>query len=142
MASATLWNRWRQHDTSGELVDDNEQTSRTLKKRTVRASRSRTRTQSVETVQSLPSSEDLVGRSQAQQVSNQDKANKKSNHAPDLLQWLETHCPGDCLPKILAFCGPQQTAALSRTNKHWNEVIRAESTWRVLCEELYKVRFC
>ena len=59
---------------------------------------------------------------------------------PNILEWLENDCPVDVLPVVLAFCGPQQTAALSRTNQHWNEVIRKEGTWRVLCEELYKVR--
>jgi hypothetical protein len=55
------------------------------------------------------------------------------------LDWLEKECPSDVVPKILAFCGPQQVASLSITNKHWNSVIRQEKTWRVMCEELYKV---
>lgn len=59
---------------------------------------------------------------------------------PNILEWLESKCPGDVLPVVLAFCGPQQTAALSKTNKHWNALVRREGTWRVLCEELYKVR--
>ena len=56
------------------------------------------------------------------------------------LEWLEKECPNDIVPKILAFCGPQKVAALSKTNKHWNAVVRHEQTWRVMCEELYKVR--
>lgn len=57
----------------------------------------------------------------------------------NILQWLETCCPQDVLPKVLAFCGPQKTAALAKTNRHWRSIVRAEGTWRVLCEELYKV---
>jgi hypothetical protein len=44
------------------------------------------------------------------------------------------------LPRILAFAGPQMTAAIGRTNRFWHGVIVKESTWRTLCEELYKVR--
>jgi len=59
------------------------------------------------------------------------------------MEWLQTDCPADCLPKILAYCGPQQTAVLSRTNRHFHRVVcgtdKREATWRVLCEELYKV---
>ena len=155
--ATTFWNRWHHNDTttttsSGgehEHGDDNEP-RRTLKhhqkKTSSRAARSRTRTQSVETVQSLPSREDWVSRKEEQAPPQERDLNQvelnSGNHEQNLMQWLETKCPGDCLPKVLAFCGPQQTAALSRTNKHWNEVIRAESTWRVLCEELYKVRVC
>lgn len=54
------------------------------------------------------------------------------------LEWLEKECPDDVVPKVLAFCGPQQVAALSKTNKHWNKVAHEEKTWRVMCEEMYK----
>jgi hypothetical protein len=57
-----------------------------------------------------------------------------------VFDWLENECPSDIVPKILAFCGPQQVSALSKTNRHWNTVVRQEQTWRVMCEELYKVR--
>lgn len=57
----------------------------------------------------------------------------------NVLSWLERDCPGDLVPRILAFAGPQTTAALSRTCRFWKEVIDMESTWRTLCEELYKV---
>ena len=57
-----------------------------------------------------------------------------------LMQFLQEDCPEQVLPKILACCGPQQIAALNQTNKHWHSIIRKEATWKVLCEELYKVR--
>jgi hypothetical protein len=57
-----------------------------------------------------------------------------------LMHFLIDVCPEDCLPKILAFCGPQRTAALARVNRVWRDVISEEWTWRVLCEDLYKVR--
>lgn len=56
-----------------------------------------------------------------------------------LLQWMERECPQDVVPKILAFCGPQTTAALFQCNRFWHQLISSERTWRVLCEELYKV---
>jgi len=59
---------------------------------------------------------------------------------PNVLNFLQKDCPHDVLPKILAFAGPQKTAVLARTNHHWNKIITKEATWRVMCEELYKVR--
>jgi len=125
----------------------------------------RGRTQSVETLQSVPSSENLLAASSTvlvQQAPKQqqpsarlveettettveptttDESTNTTNTHLNLMQWLETDCPGDCLPHILAFCGPQQTAALSRTNQFWNTaIVRNEGTWRVMCEDLYKVR--
>jgi hypothetical protein len=58
----------------------------------------------------------------------------------DLMQFLQQDCPEDVLPKILAFCGPQKVAALSQTCTAWRDIILDDSTWRILCEELYKVR--
>jgi hypothetical protein len=55
--------------------------------------------------------------------------------------WLETECPQDLLPKILAFAGPQVTAVFGRTNRFWRDVVNKESTWRTLSEDLYKVCF-
>jgi hypothetical protein len=57
----------------------------------------------------------------------------------NLMQWLQTACPVDVVPLVLAYSGPQQTAAMSRVNRHWRTVVQQESTWRVLCEQLYKV---
>jgi hypothetical protein len=60
---------------------------------------------------------------------------------PSVMEFLTDICPEDILPKILAFAGPQKTAALSKVNRVWRDVIAEDSTWRVLCEELYKVCF-
>jgi len=120
--------------------------------------RGRGRTQSVETLQTLPSSDNLVttGSSMRAQLSEREMSTVAPRVEPEdatsascsslnLMQWLESStnggCPSDCVPLILAFCGPQQTAALSRTNRHWRDaIVGNEATWRVLCEELYKVR--
>ena len=58
----------------------------------------------------------------------------------NVLSWMEESCPGDVLPHILAFSGPHIFQALSLTSKFWNGVMQEESTWRVFCEDLYKVR--
>jgi hypothetical protein len=55
------------------------------------------------------------------------------------MEFLIDVCPEDILPKILAFAGPQKTTALSKVNRVWRDVIAEEWTWRVLCEDLYKV---
>jgi F-box domain len=55
------------------------------------------------------------------------------------VHYLKDGCPVEVLPLILAFCGPQQTMALSRVSKQWHALIDNERTFRVLCEELYKV---
>ena len=65
-------------------------------------------------------------------------AKKKS----PLLQWMERECPQDVVPKVLAYCGPQTTATLFQCNRFWHQLISSERTWRVLCEELYKVSVC
>jgi hypothetical protein len=59
---------------------------------------------------------------------------------PNVMEFLIDVCPEDVLPKILAFAGPQKTAALSKVNRVWRDVINEDWTWRVLCEDLYKVR--
>jgi hypothetical protein len=61
--------------------------------------------------------------------------------AAALFLFLETECPQDVLPKILAYAGPKKAAALSKTNRFWKNVTSKEGTWRVMCEELYKVRY-
>lgn len=60
----------------------------------------------------------------------------------NVLKWMEQVCSVEVLPKILAFSGPQTTRALYRTNRHWRDVILQEGTWKVMCEDLYKVRCC
>jgi hypothetical protein len=57
----------------------------------------------------------------------------------NVMHFLTDICPEDVLPKILAFAGPQKTAALSKVNRAWRDVIANDWTWRILCEELYKV---
>jgi hypothetical protein len=57
----------------------------------------------------------------------------------NVMQWMEKLCPEDLLPKILSFAGPQSIACVSKVNKHWDFIISKEATWRVVCEELYKV---
>jgi hypothetical protein len=61
---------------------------------------------------------------------------------PNVMEFLIDVCPEDVLPKILAFAGPKKTAALSKVNRVWRDVIAEEWTWRVLCEDLYKVCSC
>ena len=59
----------------------------------------------------------------------------------NIMQWMESEeCPDDILPLILAYAGPKKTTAISTTNKYWSSILNQESTWRRLCEELYKVR--
>lgn len=59
--------------------------------------------------------------------------------ASALMGWLQTDCPQDLVPRVLAYAGPQMTAALSKTCRFWKEMTDKESTWKTLCEELYKV---
>jgi len=56
----------------------------------------------------------------------------------NLMEWLQSECPQDLIPKILAFTGPKMVVKLSQTNKFWNTIIAEEQTWRTLSEELYK----
>lgn len=63
-----------------------------------------------------------------------------SEESMKLALFLSQQCPSDILPKILAYCTPQKIAALSRVNWQWNLMITDDATWRILCEELYKVR--
>lgn len=59
--------------------------------------------------------------------------------APEnVLQWLCVSCPTDVIPHILAFCGPQMTSRLQRVSRFWHKAIQEESTWKILCEDLYK----
>jgi len=55
-----------------------------------------------------------------------------------LMDWLQNDCPQDLIPRMLAYTGPQTANALSQTCKFWKEIMDQESTWRTLCEELYK----
>ena len=57
-----------------------------------------------------------------------------------VMGWLQHSCPQDLIPRVLAYSGPQTISALSLTCRFWKETTDKESTWRTLCEELYKVR--
>ena len=63
----------------------------------------------------------------------------RSDGIDNVLQWMEKLCPVDILPKILSFVGPQTMSSLSKTSRKWNTLIKQEETWRVVCEEQYKV---
>ena len=58
----------------------------------------------------------------------------------NVLQWLGKACPTDVLPNILAYCGPQMTMRLQSVDRFWYSTIRQESTWKIMCQALYKVR--
>jgi len=61
----------------------------------------------------------------------------------NVLQWLEVVCPDELCPRILAYCGPQTTRTLLQTNRYWFDLIaKQDSTWRTLCEGMYKVCHC
>lgn len=55
------------------------------------------------------------------------------------IRYISEDCPPEVMPLILAFCGPQQTLALSLVSKQFHAQINTERTFRVLSEELYKV---
>mmetsp|Transcript_7979 Transcript_7979/g.14357 ORF Transcript_7979/g.14357 Transcript_7979/m.14357 type:complete len:804 (-) Transcript_7979:130-2541(-) len=56
----------------------------------------------------------------------------------NVLEWMREDAPPELLPKLLSFCGSRKMNALSRVNKAWNEVMKDESVWRVLCEDTHK----
>ena len=89
---------------------------------------------------------DAAGRSlrKQQQYHSEQKtmANTEQLAASNPLRFLQEDCPEDVLPLVLAFVGPQTAAVLQRTNRHWNNILQQEATWKVLCKELYKVRGC
>jgi cytoskeletal protein RodZ len=58
----------------------------------------------------------------------------------NIMHLMQNDCPNDVLPLILAYIGPHKTAVIGRTNRFWRQITAQESTWRRLCEELYKVR--
>jgi len=58
--------------------------------------------------------------------------------AANPMRFLQENCPEDVLSLILAYAGPQQAAVLKRTNRHWRIIMDKETTWKVMCQELYK----
>jgi hypothetical protein len=73
-------------------------------------------------------------------LSRQALPNQSSEAPPNVLEWLQSSCPADLIPKVLAFAGPQMMSRLNQTNRFFHETIKKDETWRVVCEELYKVR--
>jgi hypothetical protein len=59
----------------------------------------------------------------------------------NVLEFLTQVCPDDIVPKILAFAGPQKMQVLGQVNKACRDVVNAEYTWRVMCEDLHKVSY-
>ena len=57
----------------------------------------------------------------------------------NVMQWLNSECPTDVLPHILAFCGPQMTNRLRQVNQFWRRTVQEEGTWKVLCQDMHKV---
>mmetsp|Transcript_26885 Transcript_26885/g.64135 ORF Transcript_26885/g.64135 Transcript_26885/m.64135 type:complete len:672 (-) Transcript_26885:135-2150(-) len=56
----------------------------------------------------------------------------------DLMPFLEKECPRDLVAQILTYVGPQTVQTLNRTNSFFHNLIKEESTWRAMCEGLYK----
>ncbi|KAL7540965.1 hypothetical protein ACHAXR_010524 [Thalassiosira sp. AJA248-18] len=56
----------------------------------------------------------------------------------NVLEWMKDDAPPELLLKLLSFCGSRKMNALSKVNKAWNEVMKDESVWRVLCEDTHK----
>ena len=67
------------------------------------------------------------------------KMRTKVQSSDNALAWMQSECPLDVLPKIIAYTGPQIAWNLNLTNKFWHSFFHKESTWRTMCEELYKV---
>jgi hypothetical protein len=80
-------------------------------------------------------------RRRASSIETAESAKSLEPSTPNVMEFLIDVCPEDVLPKILAFAGPQKTATLSKVNRVWRDFIAEEWTWRVLCEDLYKVCF-
>lgn len=73
-------------------------------------------------------------------ANNNDEDGDGAMNTSNALVWMECHCPNDILPHILAYAGPQIFSSLNQTSKFWHGVMAEESTWRVISEDLYKVR--
>jgi hypothetical protein len=68
------------------------------------------------------------------------RLSSSSSSSPSVMDFLSRTCADDVVPLILAFAGPQATRALSQVNRQWLSITGEERTWRVLCQELHKVR--
>ena len=67
---------------------------------------------------------------------------RKTKPKDNPILWMQQDCPTDILPKIMAYAGPQVASTLNKMNRFWNATFQDESMWRIMCEELYKVRDC
>lgn len=98
----------------------------------------RRRTESVNTIMSTNSMVSNSNETAAPDVNHVSITPGLEQRDPSILEWLGFACPSDVVPKIFAYCGPQQVCSLSKTNKYWHAFIRQEKIWRVMCEDLYK----
>ena len=57
----------------------------------------------------------------------------------NIMHWMQNDCPNDVILLVLAFAGPQKIAKIGRINRFWRQLMSQESTWRHLCESLFKV---
>mmetsp|Transcript_8725 Transcript_8725/g.25086 ORF Transcript_8725/g.25086 Transcript_8725/m.25086 type:complete len:570 (-) Transcript_8725:221-1930(-) len=71
-------------------------------------------------------------------ANNQTIVAARTTDGSNVMHWLESDCPPDLLPKMMAYMGPKMFSTLSKVNRHWRAVTKQESTWKALCEELYK----
>jgi len=55
------------------------------------------------------------------------------------VHWMNECCPNDVIPYIYAFLGPKLTQTLGDLTPYFESTLAEEQTWKVLCEELYKV---
>jgi hypothetical protein len=61
---------------------------------------------------------------------------------PNAVTFLQQACPREVVPLVLAYAGPQVAQALARSNHFWSDLMNDDATWKVQCQELYKVRKC
>jgi len=89
----------------------------------------------------IPNNEEIVAPTMAHRESYPDYLPLAVTSSPDplnIMHWMQNDCPKDVVLLVLAFAGPQKIATVGRTNRFWRQVIEQESTWRLLCESLYK----
>jgi hypothetical protein len=102
----------------------------------------RRRTSSVETVQSDVTRNETMTNTSATTTTTTSGADtlspkeaSQSQTATQLLLLQE-----DVWPLIMSYCGPQEMNQLADMHGFFRSIANKESTWRVLCEQLYKVR--
>jgi len=66
------------------------------------------------------------------------KVQSLSTPPENVMTWMQSSCPMDVLPMIIAYAGPQKAQVLHRTSTFWHSIFSDETIWRQLCEELYK----